>query len=96
VARRNAGRRDAVPWSVGAHLFRQRPRVRRERPEELASKSRNGNIEPGSPWESDTARVSLRDECLNEEIFYSLREAEIVIEKWRVVYNKLRPHSALG
>ena len=26
----------------------------------------------------------LRDECLNGEIFYSLREAQIVIEKWRV------------
>ncbi|HVS87644.1 MAG TPA: integrase core domain-containing protein, partial [Candidatus Acidoferrum sp.] len=38
----------------------------------------------------------LRDEGLNGEIFYSLKEAQIVIEKWRVVYNTLRPHSALG
>ena len=38
----------------------------------------------------------LRDECLNGEIFYSLKEAQIVIETWRVVYNTLRPHSALG
>ena len=29
-------------------------------------------------------------------IFYSLQEAQIVIEKWRVQYNTLRPHSALG
>src|SRR5277367_3736435 len=36
------------------------------------------------------------NECLNGEIFYSLREAQVVIEKWRVVYNTLRPHSALG
>jgi transposase InsO family protein len=38
----------------------------------------------------------LRDECLNGEIFYSLKEAQVVIEKWRVMYNTLRPHSALG
>ena len=38
----------------------------------------------------------LRDECLNGEIFYSLKEAQIVIEKWRVEYNTRRPHSALG
>ena len=38
----------------------------------------------------------LRDECLNGEIFYSLREAQIVIERWRVQYNTKRPHSALG
>ncbi len=38
----------------------------------------------------------LRDECLNGEIFYSLKEAQIVIEKWRVLYNTLRPHPALG
>ena len=38
----------------------------------------------------------LRDECLNGEIFYSLREAEISIENWRTQYNTKRPHSALG
>ena len=38
----------------------------------------------------------LRDECLNGEIFYSLKEAQIVIEQWRVEYNTKRPHSALG
>ena len=38
----------------------------------------------------------LRDECLNGEIFYSLKEAQIVIEQWRVKYNTRRPHSALG
>jgi len=48
-------------------------------------------IEPGSPWENG----KLRDECLNGEIFYSLKEAQIVIEKWRVEYNTKRPHSAL-
>lgn len=56
-------------------------------------------IAPGSPWESGSCESfngKLRDECLNGEIFYSLKEAQIVIEKWRVVYNTLRPHSALG
>jgi transposase InsO family protein len=56
-------------------------------------------IEPGSPWENgycESFTGKLRDECLNGEIFYSLREAQVVIEKWRVVYNTLRPHSALG
>lgn len=38
----------------------------------------------------------LRDECLNGEIFYSLKEAQTVIESWRVHYNTKRPHSALG
>ena len=56
-------------------------------------------IEPGSPWENgycESFNGKLRDECLNGEIFYSLKEAQIVIEKWREVYNTLRPHSALG
>ena len=38
----------------------------------------------------------LRDELLNGEVFYSLREAQILIEEWRKHYNTKRPHSALG
>jgi len=38
----------------------------------------------------------MRDELLNGEIFYSLREAQIIIESWRKHYNTKRPHSALG
>jgi transposase InsO family protein len=56
-------------------------------------------IEPGSPWENgycESFNRRLRDECLNGEVFYSLREAQIVIENWRVEYNTLRPHFALG
>jgi len=56
-------------------------------------------IEPGSPWENaycDSFNGKMRDECLNGEIFYSLKEAQIAIEKWRVEYNSRRPHSALG
>ncbi|WP_048878951.1 IS3 family transposase, partial [Acidocella aminolytica] len=56
-------------------------------------------IEPGSPWENgycESFNSKLRDELLNGEIFYSLREAQILIELWRNHYNTLRPHSALG
>ena len=38
----------------------------------------------------------LRDELLNGEIFYTLKEAQIVIENWRRHYNTVRPHSSLG
>jgi len=38
----------------------------------------------------------LRDELLNGEIFYSLKEAKIVIAQWRNHYNTVRPHSSLG
>jgi transposase InsO family protein len=38
----------------------------------------------------------MRDEFLNGEIFYSLREAQIIIERWRNHYNTKRPYSALG
>jgi transposase InsO family protein len=56
-------------------------------------------IEPGSPWENgycESFNGKLRDELLNGEIFYSLKEAQIVIEQWRRHYNTKRPHSALG
>lgn len=56
-------------------------------------------IEPGSPWENgycESFNGKLRDECLNPEIFYSLKEAQVVIENWRQHYNTCRPHSALG
>ena len=56
-------------------------------------------IEPGSPWENgycESFNARLRDELLNGEIFYSLHEAQIIIEQWRKHYNTKRPHSALG
>ena len=56
-------------------------------------------IEPGSPWENgycESFNGKLRDELLNGEIFYSLKEARIVIERWRQHYNHQRPHSSLG
>ena len=56
-------------------------------------------IEPGSPWENgycESINARLRDEFLNGEVFYTLKEAQIIIEKWRKHYNTKRPHSALG
>ena len=56
-------------------------------------------IEPGSPWENgycESFNARLRDELLNGEVFYSLKEAQILIEEWRKHYNTKRPHSALG
>ena len=39
---------------------------------------------------------SLRDECLNEEIFDSLADARRKLALWRYDYNNVRPHSSLG
>jgi putative transposase len=56
-------------------------------------------IEPGSPWENgfvESFNARLRDELLDGEIFYGLREAQVVIESWRRHYNTVRPHSSRG
>jgi transposase InsO family protein len=56
-------------------------------------------IEPGSPWENgyvESFNGKLRDELLAQEIFYRLREAQVLIERWRIEYNTIRPHSAPG
>ena len=55
-------------------------------------------IEPGSPWENgycESFNGKLRDELLNGEIFYSLKEAKIVIAQWCKHYNTIRPRSSL-
>jgi len=56
-------------------------------------------IEPGSPWENgyvESFNGKLRDELLDREIFYTLLEAKVMIERWRQHYNRVRPHSSLG
>ena len=61
--------------------------------------ARTAYIAPGSPWENgfvESFNARLRDELLDGEIFYSLREAQIVIEGWRRHYNAVRPHASLG
>ena len=56
-------------------------------------------IEPGSPWENgynESFNGKLRDELLDREIFYTLKEAKVLVELWRKEYNTIRPHSSLG
>ena len=58
-----------------------------------------GMIEPGSPWEDgyiESFNGELRDELLDREAFDTLLEAKVLIERWRVLYNTVRPHSSLG
>jgi putative transposase len=109
VARR-LGSREVIETLADVMLWRGIPEYIRSDngPEFIAQELRKwlGNlgigtlyIEPGSPWENgycESFNGKLRDECLNGEIFYSLREAQVVIEKFRVEYNTRRPHSALG
>ena len=56
-------------------------------------------IEPASPWENgyvESLIGKFRDELLNGEVFYTLQEARVLIERWRHEYNHIRPHSSLG
>jgi putative transposase len=56
-------------------------------------------IEPGSPWQNpyvESFGGRLRDELLAVETFSSLLEARVLVEDWRIEYNTIRPHSALG
>ncbi|HSC71697.1 MAG TPA: IS3 family transposase [Candidatus Methylomirabilis sp.] len=56
-------------------------------------------IEPGSPWangDHESFNGKLRDELLDREVFFTLQEAQVLIERWRQHYNRIRPHSALG
>ena len=56
-------------------------------------------IEPGSPWENgynESFNGKLRNELLNRELLFTLKEAQIVIENWRREYNTIRPHSSLN
>src|SRR3712207_7448427 len=56
-------------------------------------RSKTAYIEPGSPWENgycESFNSKLRDELLKGEIFYTLKEAQIVIESWGRHYNTIR------
>ncbi len=56
-------------------------------------------IEPGSPWENgyiESFNGKFRDELLNGELFTTLQEAKVLVERWRHHYNTRRPHSSLG
>ena len=61
--------------------------------------ARTAYIAPGSPWENgyvESFNARFRDELLDGEIFYSLREAQVIIESWRRHYNTVRPHGSIG
>jgi putative transposase len=54
---------------------------------------------PGSPWENgyvESFNTRLRDELLDGEIFFTFKEAQIIVEIWRRHYNTIRLHASLG
>lgn len=56
-------------------------------------------ITPGSPWENgyiESFNGKLADELLACLVFDTLYEAKVLVERWRMQYNTVRPHSALG
>ena len=56
-------------------------------------------IQPGQPAQNafiESFNGRLRDKCLNETLFSSLRDARYELSRWRDDYNQVRPHSALG
>lgn len=56
-------------------------------------------IPPGKPTKNafiESFNGKFRDECLNQNAFINIKEAQILIEQWRQYYNKKRPHSSLG
>jgi transposase InsO family protein len=56
------------------------------------------HIAPGSPWENgyiESFNGKFRDEVLDRELFYSVKEAKVIVEDWRMEYNHHRPHSSL-
>ena len=73
------------------------------RPAQQAGVARGGAktayVAPGSPWENgyvESFNARLRDELLDREIFYPLREAQVIIESWRRHTNTVRPHGSIG
>jgi putative transposase len=79
-----------------SHPVRQRTGVAKALQEWIAVVgAKTAYIERGSPWENgyiESFNARLRDELLNGEIFYTLREAQIVIESWRRHYNRASEH----
>jgi putative transposase len=56
-------------------------------------------IDPGSPWQNaygESFNDKFRDECLNQEVFRSVTEAQVICRRWSRYYNEERPHSSLG
>jgi Integrase core domain len=86
-------------WHSRSHPLRHGPEFVAEDVQEWmgAVGAKIAYFERGSPWENgyiESFNARLRDELLNGEIFYTLREAQIVIESWRRHYNTIRPHAS--
>lgn len=57
------------------------------------------HIAPGKPQQNafvESFSGKLRDECLNETLFTSVRQARAVLAAWQQDYNEVRPHAGLG
>src|SRR5712691_2958373 len=55
-------------------------------------------IDPGKPWQNgvgESFHSRFRDECLDQEAFFTVHEAAVIIEQYRRTYNQARPHSSL-
>ena len=56
-------------------------------------------IRPGRPTENGYIEFfngRLRDECINVQVIFTVADARDKLEQWRLDYNRVRPHSALG
>jgi transposase InsO family protein len=102
-------RRDAVLQAMKGHLISQRracvligvdPKtVRRDHPPDNPEIRKEMNKIAEKPQQNgyiESFNGSLRDECLNEEIFDTLADARRILAFWRYDYNNVRPHSSLG
>jgi transposase InsO family protein len=75
---------------------------KRYTPEEIIQHLRTVELDTGkglacsTPAGSSASPSKMRDQLLNGELFYTLKEAQIIIERWRIHYNTVRPHSSIG
>lgn len=56
-------------------------------------------IAPGKPTQNafaESFQSRMRDECLNQHLFFSMGHARAVIGDWRFDFNTARPHSSPG
>jgi transposase InsO family protein len=56
-------------------------------------------IDPGKPWQNGFAESfhsRLRDEFMDGEVFYGVKDAQVRLSSWRRYFNEERLHSSLG
>src|ERR1019366_2098687 len=92
---------DRAPWKAKPHRIRQRNGVHLPRRARLGSgePDRWHFIAPGKPMQNgfcESFNGRMRDELLNESLFFGLDHARTKITEWINDYNQRRPHSALG